>query len=578
MLVYGDMIRVMSPREAVDGIEAALRRARRARARERHDHLVEALIEAGEVLQAVADAGHSLGEEEAQRLVLACARAVLTSWDTRFARAPLPPPKALDSLRALDLPDPLRMKSPEGYAFYALRPEAYAQAVRVGLEGRSDVRVIGIRSIGTSLAAMVAAAAGAAEFTTVRPRGPPFARELPPSSALRRSLSLRPGRPVAVVDEGPGLSGSTFGAVADALEREGIPETDVTFLPGHAGELGPEASPAARVRWSRARRICTPYDPLAPGHLALADAVADLVGPLDGEMRDLSGGRWRELRPDDGGALVCAPHLERLKYLAAAGDRRYLVKFVGLGRIGRGKLARARRFAEAGLGNPPVGLTLGFLVEPWIDDARMADRARDRPLVLDAIGGWLVLRARMPARPEAGASLAELHAMMMRNVSLALGEQAARDLAFWKARLPALEDKIRRVYTDGRWHVWEWLRRPDGSLLKTDTLDHGEAHDLVGAQDIAWDLAGAAAEWDLDEGEIHALAGRIEREAGHRVDDELFRFLKAAYHAFQLGWLHLAVTHGHGSGGDNLGLSDHVKRHARRFQPNGPHLGRRAKD
>ena len=44
--------------------------------------------------------------------------------------------------------------------------------------------------------------------------------------------------------------------------------------------------------------------------------------------------------------------------------------------------------------------------------------------------------------------------------------------------------------------------------MKTDALDHAFGHDLVGCQDIAWDLAGAAVEFDLDTEERETLARR----------------------------------------------------------------------
>ena len=37
----------------------------------------------------------------------------------------------------------------------------------------------------------------------------------------------------------------------------------------------------------------------------------------------------------------------------------------------------------------------------------------------------------------------------------------------------------------------------DPTLLKTDALDHSEGHDLIGCQDIAWDVVGAATELEL---------------------------------------------------------------------------------
>jgi hypothetical protein len=83
-----------------------------------------------------------------------------------------------------------------------------------------------------------------------------------------------------------------------------------------------------------------------------------------------------------------------------------------------------------------------------------------------------------------------------------------------------LQQLVRPVRTDGRLHEHEWLRLPDGRLLKADALDHHRAHDLVGAQDIAWDAAGAVVELGLK-----AALG----------DPHLTAFYRVAYCAFQIG-------------------------------------------
>ena len=63
--------------------------------------------------------------------------------------------------------------------------------------------------------------------------------------------------------------------------------------------------------------------------------------------------------------------------------------------------------------------------------------------------------------------------------------------------LERLERVVRPVEIDGRLHAWSYLRR-DGHLLKTDALDHHAGHDLVGCQDIAWDIVGAKIELGPD--------------------------------------------------------------------------------
>jgi hypothetical protein len=98
----------------------------------------------------------------------------------------------------------------------------------------------------------------------------------------------------------------------------------------------------------------------------------------------------------------------------------------------------------------------------------------------------------------------------------------------------------RPVEVDGRMHAWEWLVS-DGGLLKTDAVDHCEGHDLVGPQDIAWDVAGAAIELDLAANETDAVRRAVE-SAGASVSREALAFHRACYLAFQLGYYRLAAA------------------------------------
>ena len=83
---------------------------------------------------------------------------------------------------------------------------------------------------------------------------------------VRALLSTRllgdPAAIFAVVDEGPGLSGSSFGAVADWLETHGVDRGRIRFYPGHGGEPGAQAAPAHRERWRAADRHVVEFDAL----------------------------------------------------------------------------------------------------------------------------------------------------------------------------------------------------------------------------------------------------------------------------------------------------------------------------
>ncbi|MFL6721352.1 MAG: hypothetical protein ACJ8FT_06060 [Sphingomonas sp.] len=492
MLVYGDHSEIAEAGERLDAIRQALAAvSAMPTGIDRHAKLVGTLIEVGRLLQGVADAG--LPDAEALgRFLHQLACTVLRSWDSGFAETgSLPPVPRIGRAARVEL------RVPEGFAFYAVYPEAYADAAR-RLKVIAPPRVIGIRSIGTTLGAMVSAALGAPPPITVRPFGDPFARraELPPE-VIGQDVHY------VIVDEGPGLSGSSFGAVADWLEARAVPLERIAFITSHAGNPGPQASQAHRQRWSAAQRVAAEFDPAF-----LAKAF--------GRLEEFSiGSQW-----------------ERRKFLARPGGERVLLKFAGLGAIGERKFEMARALHAAGFTPEPLGLVHGFLVERWCEGGRPL-AADDRPV--EAIGRYIGARARLfPADDRSGASIEELRTMCRRNISLALGGHAAR--AAERFDVEALSRSVRPVRTDNKLDRCEWLRVDDGRLVKVDALDHHHGHDLIGCQDAAWDVAGAAVEFGLTAAETDGLIAAT----GLKVDRELLEFCRIAYCSFRLGQAALA--------------------------------------
>ena len=542
MIVYGDVPRRADPRAALAALEAALRAlSQHPPGLERHAALVSALIEAGELAQGLADVDFaargldaaSPAADAAMALLTRIAEAVHLSWTTGLRGIPPLPEAEIAALKACPLPPSIQPKRAEGFAHYALYPEAYAEAAAALPPG--PLRVIGLRSIGTALSAMVAAARGAPVPHSLRPTGHPFRRELALDPALAASLLDDPAARYAVVDEGPGLSGSSFGAAMDFLQAHGVGLDRIHLIPGHAGEPGPEAGEAARARWSAVSRHPALFDGL-PGHLE--HWATERLGPAVAPLQEISAGAWRSLRfATEAEWPPIHPYLERRKFLHRAAHATWLLKFAGLGAHGEAAAARARQLHAAGFTPEPAGLLHGFLAERWMEKARPLDPGRtDRPALVAHLGRYLGFRAReMPAGPETGASAAALLGMARTNTREALGESAAARLDHWQAQLPALDAAMRRAWTDNRLHPWEWLVLPDGRLLKADALDHAAAHDLIGCQDIAWDVAGAVAELGLSADEQAALLAALAREAGHPVDPALLDFLTPCYLAFQLG-------------------------------------------
>lgn len=489
MLVYGDRIQKADATERLNAIGSQIDQLRSMPpGLERHSAVVRALIEAGQLLQGVADA-----ESETDALTALSQRiaeCVLRSSDSGFADiCELPAVPDIESL-----PRHVELRTPEGFAFYAVYPEAFADAARK-LRLSAPPLVIGIRSIGTSLGAIVAAALDA-PLVTVRPFGDPFARQVELPAELIDDNSH-----YVIVDEGPGQSGSSFGSVADWLEASGVPLERIAFVPSHAGDPGLKASEAHRRRWRRAQRVPAEFNP---------SWLANRFGPLE------------KLRSG-----------ERLKFLGWSGAERVLLKFAGLGAIGERKLAIARTLHSTGFTPEPLGLVHGFLVERWCEVARPLAPG-ERPV--GEIGRYIGARARLfPAPPTSGASIETLLEMCRRNISLALGDEAARTLDRWDCA--ALSSRVTRVRTDNKLDRGKWLRLPGGRLVKTDALDHHQAHDLIGCQDIACDVAGAIAEFELEPSETDRLIAAT----GQSVDWILLDFYRTAYLAFRLGRATLAA-------------------------------------
>lgn len=136
---------------------------------------------------------------------------------------------AIDHLPSLSA----AVKVPEGFSLHTVYPEQYVMAAgrwladHDGEQARGAV-VVGIRSIGTTLAAVVATVLRAGgwqvQSLTVRPQGHPYARTVEMAN-IDLSI-LDPANVGLVVDEGPGISGSSMAAAASALVNAGIDAAD----------------------------------------------------------------------------------------------------------------------------------------------------------------------------------------------------------------------------------------------------------------------------------------------------------------------------------------------------------------
>src|SRR5437868_8656987 len=222
------------------------------------ERLLELLLRAGELECALADAA-----SPAARQIEGITDALADSMVSGAPRQVSP------HLEDRNVPRELTVSRPEGFAYYALHPLNYADAVE-SMSLPSPVALIGIRSIGTTLSAVVAAAARkagrAADRITVRPQGHEWDRQLRFTSEQQQWIEehLRSGAQFLVVDEGPGLSGSSFLAVGEALVEARVGVHDIRFICSAEPDVHALRALDAANRWKRFRACIVPEPSRTP--------------------------------------------------------------------------------------------------------------------------------------------------------------------------------------------------------------------------------------------------------------------------------------------------------------------------
>ena len=613
MLFYADKQRSLDVHEVRDRVSRELAdiadlyrhhtRSPRSAALKTHANLVGAAIAFGELHQAVSDhlnpevddalpetdqlaaAGIAIGRclYRSSQLVLedrrSASAALRASSLTKLLQEAS---KAVAGSLLAGLPATLQARVPEGYAFYCLYPETYIASLRKALSRlsrRDSYVVVGIRSIGTSLATIVAGAllelGCTARVETVRPRGHPFNRFILLAPTLRDRLTKEAssGAEFIVVDEGPGLTCSSFLSVCSALSELGVAENRLTILCAWRGSPSIYATDSGRARWQRLRAFSSEAAEAFERWQAFVPFILQAAGMRalrrqrkrpepSPEIRDLSYGRWREpcyRSQSDWPTIHRATERAKVLYRFRAasslpvsastsnGDRGdsstpFLAKFVGLGDYGQQKYERAKALASAGFSPPVVGLAYGFLVYRFLSGATpMAISDLSAPFVARMVHYYSFIARTFSVPPAPRFEL--LAEAILTNSREALGIDTSEFVAAWRSRKDEI-DRLPLTLLDGRPQPHEWLKvaGEDGEIyLKTDSSDHFCDHTLVGEQSILWDLAGACEEWEMSNEQKLQMLDLWRKETGDCRAADLLDFYRAAYLALRIAGLHYAI-------------------------------------
>lgn len=473
------------------------------------DEILRALLLAGELECGVADSGGVTANLETLTDSLAAALV-----------DPQPVSNPQDLLALLDaapVPEKLTVSSPEGFAYYGLHPLAYADVIDQAPELPPRVVVVGIRSIGTTLSAVTSAAlkqrGRIAARITIRPAGHPYSRQAEFSAKLKEliRLELSRGAHFWVVDEGPGLSGSSFLSVGEALLQAGAPREKIVLICSHGPEPERLCAENSAQRWRQFRWMAVPAQPRRP---------------QDAQIW-IGGGEWRRffLR-DESSWPACWPSFERQKFLSGEAARQRFYKFLGYGHYGEEIFAREQRVAAAGFGPAVQAESDGFCSYPLLGGRPMSF-AHLSASALARLAAYCVFRLR-----EFSVSSAEAASLQQ------MAEHNLRELRFDH---PVKLHVEHPVIADGRMQPYEWLLTREDRMMKTDSGSHGDDHFFPGPTDIAWDLAGAIVEWRMNARQSETFLEMYRRASGDDARGRIADYV-TAYAIFRCAYCMMAAS------------------------------------
>lgn len=446
---------------------------------------------------------------------------------------------SLSILMQMQIPEEITVNVPEGFVFYGLYPEVYLEAASRFIKEMKPEKslVIGLRSIGTVLSALIGAhlqSAGCVVKTlTVRPRGHPFNRFLILDEKIRNMIKQSTGY-VIIADEGPGLSGSSIGGTLSAVKDLNVPNDRTVIFPSWLPSADRFISENARALWNDYKKYTGSFENqwILNGRLE-----RNLNKRLDCEI---SAGMWRSrFIPEASDYPPVHPHHERRKYLLVDNSEKmnscWIAKFVGLGKYGASNVSRAQKLAEMGFTPSVDQFSNGFAVMPFVEGKAVKASDLDESLI-DFVKEYLLfIQKKMGASIQV--SYDQMFEMIYTNVKEGLGEEWCRCLEKLSPQTSSLYEEA-AVAIDGHMMPHDFLKTKNG-FVKVDHIEHHSDQFFHGVQNICWDIAGFCVEFELDKRKReHFLKNFISTDSFVYKRQQFFN---VAYLAFRLGYVSLAA-------------------------------------
>ena len=547
MIVYRNHRKSVSPHESINRLRYQLTALRNS-----HDyaHAVALLIECGELETGVTDVICKNSDfltpevKTCHEITSLAGKIVCQLWESATYDRELifRVEGYLGKLCTMNIPDKIPLSIPEGFVYYGLYPEMYiAAADNFQKEnGPRSVIVLGLRSIGTTLAALVAAklffSGISVESFTIRPKGHPFNRFVEIDRSLKKIITADANSYMLVVDEGPGLSGSSIAGVIKKLREYGVEEKRIVIFPSWLPDGSRFISPLAKDLWKRHEKYTGDFEQqwIHSGRLE-----HDFGMKIS---RDISAGTWRYmLYKEENEFPGIHPHHERRKYLLRKrGDytKYSMAKFVGLGRYGQELAKRACLLGESGMTPAFQRLVSGFALLDFVEGSPLKAGQVDTVLIETAARYCTFINKQFPTEPTA--SHGQMVEMVTENIGEGLGQQWLGKLSHFYQNFTRSLYEERIVAIDGRMMPHEWIRTEHG-IMKVDHLEHHTDQFFHGPQNIAWDIAGFCIECEIDRTMQERLLSLYSDMSGDVAVYKRLHLYKIAYCAFRLGYVTLAA-------------------------------------